>query len=314
MFADNPLCKVLGIQYPIIQGALAWISDGPFAAAVSNSGALGVIGPGMRPASEIIEEIEKARALTDKPFGVNVVLWPEQMEAHLKALFDAKVEIITTAISDPGNIIEMAHEHGALMLCLVGSVRHAQRLVAEGADVVIACSNEAGGHTGEIGGMVLVPAIADAVKVPVVASGGIADARGFAAALALGASGVQVGTRFVASKECPCHDNIKQAILHATEEDTLMTDHLSGSPMRGLRNRLLEEWARKEATATKQERRQHFKGRYKAAVYEGDTEMGSIPAGQVVGRIREIKSVNEIITDLVSGLEPVLDRLQRELS
>jgi 2-nitropropane dioxygenase. len=229
------LCDILGIEYPIIQGGMAWVATAELAAAVSNAGGLGIIGAGNATGEFVREQIKKARALTDKPFGVNVMLMSPFAEDVMKVVYEEKVPVITTGAGNPGKYIDKLKGAGIKVLPVVPSVALAKRMEKEGVDAVIAEGTESGGHIGELTTMVLVPQVVDAVKIPVIAAGGIADGRGLVASLVLGACGVQMGTRFVASVECTVNENYKRAIVKAKDRDTIVTGRPTGHPVRVLK-------------------------------------------------------------------------------
>ena len=314
----NRLCDMLEIEHPIIQGGMAWVATAELAAAVSNAGGLGIIGAGSMPASLLREEIRKARDLTDKPFGVNLMLLQPHIKELVEVVLEEKVPVVTTGAGNPGPFIPALKENGTRVLPVVPSVALAKRVERQGADAVIAEGTEAGGHVGSLTTMVLVPQVVDAVKVPVVAAGGIADGRGLVAALALGAEGVQMGTRFVCSVECTVHEKYKEALLKAGDRSTIVTGQSIGAPVRVIKNkltRLYEQWERDflEGRRTKEEIEELGIGRLRRAARDGDVEEGSVMAGQVAGMIDEIKPVKEIIEDILKEAEEVLRRLGGEV-
>ncbi|ADL07817.1 enoyl-[acyl-carrier-protein] reductase FabK [Thermosediminibacter oceani] len=303
------ICDLLGIKYPIIQGGMAWVATAELAAAVSNAGGLGVIGAGKAPAEAVREEIRKTRSLTDKPFGVNVYFMSPFVDEVMKVIIEERVPVVTTGAGNPGKYIASLKEAGTKIIPVIASVALAQRLEKIGVDAVIAEGMECGGHIGEITTMALVPQVVDAVKIPVIAAGGIADARGFLAALALGAKGVQMGTRFVCSKECTVHENYKQAIIKAGDRSTVVTGRSTGHPVRVLKNKLARKFELLEQKgADLKEYEALGAGKLKAAV-EGDAENGSLMAGQVAGLVNEIKPVKDIIEEIINAASMLLDEM-----
>lgn len=299
MNKEMRLDKRLGIKYPIIQGGMANIADGAFAAAVSNAGGLGLIATGGLSVERLEEEIDKCRTLTKNPFGVNLMLMHPQASEIADLLAAKKVEVITTGAGNPSRYMEMWKEAGSLVMPVVPSVSIAKRLADKGADYIIAEGTESGGHVGEMTTMALIPQVVDAVNVPVIAAGGIADARQLLAAFCLGAAGVQVGTCLLASEECPIHANYKQAVVDARDNDTIVTGRIAGTPVRILKNTMAREYVKKEREgADKMELEQYTLGSLRKAVFDGDTENGSLMAGQVSGQINGIKTIAEILADL----------------
>ncbi|MBC2425558.1 enoyl-[acyl-carrier-protein] reductase FabK, partial [Clostridium beijerinckii] len=283
---NNILCNMIGIQYPIIQGAMAWIADSSLAAAVSNAGGLGIIASGNAPVEVVREEIRKAKKLTDKPFGVNIMLLSSNAEEVAKLVCEEGVKVVTTGAGSPGKYISMWKEHGVKVIPVVASVALAKRMEKAGVDAVIAEGCESGGHVGELTTMALVPQVVDAVNIPVIAAGGIGDKRGVAASFMLGASGVQVGTRFLVAKECTVHQNYKNKVINAKDIDTVVTGRSTGHPVRVLRNRLSRQFQLLEKEDTSMEQFDELgKGALVKAVKEGDTDNGSVMAGQIAGLI-----------------------------
>jgi enoyl-[acyl-carrier protein] reductase II len=307
------LCELLGIKYPILQGGMAWVATAELAAAVSNAGGLGLIGAGHMPPDPLRAEIRKAKTLTDRPFGVNIMLMSPFVKEVMEVVLAERVPVITTGAGNPGEYIPALKEIGTKVIPVVASVALAKRLERVGVDAVIAEGMESGGHVGEVTTMALVPQVADAVDLPVIAAGGIADARGLVAALALGAQGVQVGTRFVASAECTAHPNYKEAVLKAKERSTVVTGLSSGHPVRVVDNRLAKEFAELDRRGGSQEEFDRLgAGRLKAAARDGDIEYGSVMIGQVAGMINTIKPVAEIIAEIMGDVQRVIAGLQQE--
>ncbi|MCJ7828968.1 MAG: nitronate monooxygenase [Dehalococcoidia bacterium] len=314
------LCDLLGIDYPIIQGGMVWIASAELAAAVSNAGGLGLISPnaGMSRNGDQVENLKKqieiAKGLTSKPFGVNLpILNNPQIEALVDAVIKARVKVVVTAAGNPALYTSRFKEAGTKVLHLVAAVRHAQSAEKRGVDAVIAEGYEAGGHNGldELTTLTLVPQVVDAVAIPVVAAGGIADARGVVAALALGAEGVQMGTRFVATRECGAHQNFKDAIVKASDTDTAITGRKLG-PTRILKNEIAAKLLDMEATGASAEELLAFIGssRSRTGQFEGDLANGEAYCGSIAGMIKEIKSVAEIIRNIVDDYDAVLARLR----
>ena len=307
------LADLLGTELPIIQGGMANIATGEFAAACSNAGALGLIGAGgMRSGEELRGHIRRCRALTDKPFGVNLMLMNPAADEQAKVVIEEGVRVVTTGAGNPGKYIPAFKAAGIRVIPVVAAVAFAQRFVRAGADAVIAEGTESGGHVGEMTTMALVPQVADAVDVPVIAAGGIGDGRQFAAALSLGACGVQVGTCLLASEECPIHARYKEALLHATDSDTIVTGRSVGGPVRVLKNRMSREYVRLEQQgASLEELEKLTLGGLRRAVFDGDVETGSVMTGQVAGMLHEIRPVREILTQLYADGLAALERTDR---
>lgn len=306
--------ELLNIQYPIIQGGMARIATGEFAAAVSEAGGLGLIGSGGMRTAELKGHIEKAKELTKKPFGVNIMLMNPDAEEMAQLVIDMGVPVVTTGAGNPGKFMAAWKEAGIVVIPVVPSVALAKRMERAGADAIIAEGTESGGHIGELATMSLTPQVVDAVSVPVIAAGGIADGRQLLAAFALGASGVQVGTILLASEECPVHDNYKQAVLKAKDTDTTVTGRISKVPIRILKNQMSKEYLRQEAAgATVEELEVFTLGSLGRAVFEGDVKTGSLMAGQVAGMIKEILPVKVILENLVRDYKEVYKRLESEI-
>lgn len=294
------ICDLLNIEYPVIQGGMAWVATAELAAAVSEAGGLGLIAAGGAPAEVVREEIKKARTLTKKPFGVNVMLMSPFAEDVMNVIIEEKPAVVVTGAGNPAKFIPLLKEAGIKIMPVVASVALAKRLEKSGVDAVIAEGTEAGGHIGEITTMVLVPQIADAVEIPVIAAGGIVDGRGTLAAFSLGAEGVQVGTKFICSDECIAHQNYKDAIIKAKDRDAVVTGRTTGAPVRALKNKLTKEYDRLEKEGAGFEEIEALGvGGLKRAFLEGDTDMGSLMAGQSAAMVTEIKSCKEIIRELM---------------
>lgn len=300
------ICDLLGIKYPIIQGGMAWVATAELAAAVSNAGGLGIIGAGNMPPERLREEIFKVKQLTNKPYGVNVYFMSPFVDEVIKVVIEEKVPVITTGAGNPGKYIDSLKRAGIKVIPVVASVALAKRLEGIGVDAVIAEGMECGGHIGEITTMALLPQIVDAVKIPVIAAGGIADGRGFLASLIMGAKGVQMGTRFICSEECKVHDNYKRAIIEAKDRSTVVTGRPTGHPVRVLKNKLSREFEILEQKCAPIEDYEALgTGKLKAAV-EGDIEYGSLMAGQISGLIKDVKPVKKIIEDIISEADEIV--------
>lgn len=301
------LCDLLGIKYPVIQGAMAWVSTAELVAAVSQAGGIGVIGAGLMPADLMREQIRKAKALTSKPFGVNLMLLSEHIDQLVEVVLDEGVPLVTTGAGNPGIYLDRFKAKGIKVFPVVPSVALAKRLERQGVDGLIAEGMESGGHIGESTTMALVPQIVDAVEIPVVAAGGIGDGRGIAAALALGADGVQMGTRFIVANECTVHEDYKAAVLKAGDRDTVVTGRPTGHPVRILKNRLAKELLRMEAEgATPEEFERLGSGKLRAAAVDGDVDFGSVMAGQIAGLVSKRQSAAEIMDEIMTDAETVL--------
>lgn len=305
------ICEMLNIKYPIFQGGMAQISDARLAAAVSEAGGLGVIASGNNPPEFIKAEIHKIRGLTDKPFGVNVMLLSPYAKEVSELLTEEKVSVIITGAGNPGKYMKIWKEAGIKVIPVVPSVAFAKHFEKAGVDAIICEGTEAGGHVGELTTMCITPQVVDALNIPVIAAGGIGDGRGIAAVFSLGASGVQVGTRFVLAKECGVHQNYKDKIKKASDTDTAVTGRKTGHPVRVLKNRLVKQFKDLEKdNATTEEMEELGRGRlYKAAV-EGDVDYGSVMSGQIAGMINKEQSCKEIITEMFEEAEKVIGNLK----
>lgn len=305
--------KKLGIRYPLIQGGMANIATGEFAAAVSNAGALGLIGAGGWTVEQVEEQIAICKKLTDKPFGVNLMLMNPQAPQIADLLAHEKIAVITTGAGNPAPYMAAWKENGTLVMPVMTSTLIAKRLEAAGADYIIAEGTESGGHVGEMTTMAMIPQMVDALNIPVIAAGGIADGRQVLAAFALGASGVQVGTCLLASKECPIHENYKEAVLKAKDNDTIVTGRIGGTPVRILKNQMAREYVKREKEgADKMELENFTLGSLRRAVFDGDTKTGSLMAGQVAGQVKEIRSLEEIFADMFAGAKKTYEQLDAE--
>ena len=293
------LNELLGIEFPIIQGGMANIATGAFAAAVSNAGALGLVASGGMDAEALWAEIRAAKANTGKPFGVNLMLMNPHIDALAKVVAEEGVQVVTTGAGNPGKYVPAWKEAGIKVFPVVAAPILAKRLERYGIDGVIAEGCESGGHIGELTTMALVPQVVDAVSIPVIAAGGIADGRQLTAAFALGACGVQLGTCLLVSQECPIHPNYKAALLKAKDSDTMVTGRSTGAPVRVLKNRMAREYVRMERENIPLEERERLTlGSLRRAVFDGDTDTGSLMAGQVAGMLHAIRPLREIFETL----------------
>ncbi len=307
----------LGIRYPIIQGGMAWVADGQLAAAVSNGGGLGIIGAGNAPGAVVAEQIKVARSLTDKPFGVNVMLLSPFVDEVIKVVLDAHVPVVTTGAGDPGKYIDAFKAAGSKVVPVVASAAMARMMARTGVDGVVAEGMESGGHIGQLTTMALVPQVVDAVDIPVFAAGGIGDGRGIAAAFMLGASGVQMGTRFLAAEETNIHANYKNAVLKAKDIDTQVTGQYAGAPVRVLKTKMSKKFLKMEKAEAQQPNPDFSKldelgnGSLRRAVQEGDKETGSFMAGEIAGLVKKIQPAADIIQDLVQETDALLQNAGR---
>ena len=293
---------IIKTKYPIIQGGMANIATGEFAAAISNAGGLGLIAAGGMKPEQLRENIDRARELTDKPFGVNIMLMHPQVDELMEIVIEKKVPVVTTGAGNPGKYVPALKEAGIKVMPVVASVALAQRMERLGVDAVIAEGTESGGHVGEMTTMALVPQVVDGVSIPVVAAGGIASGRQMLAAYALGACGVQVGTCLLVSEECPVHQNYKQAVLDASDSDTIVTGRIGGTPVRVLKNGMAREYVRQErAGATKEELEVYTLGSLRKAVFDGNVKEGSLMAGQVAGQLHEIRPAAVILEEMYTS-------------
>lgn len=307
------ITKLLGIKYPILQGGMAQIALAPLAAAVSNAGGLGIIASGGFSADRLREEIRKCKELTDKPFGVNLMLMAPNKDELAQVIVEEGVKVVTTGAGNPAPFIEMWKKAGVKIIPVIPSVKIAKKMESLGVDAIVAEGTEAGGHVGETTTMALIPQIVDAVNIPVIAAGGIADGRGIVAAYALGAQGVQVGTRFLATEECPVHENFKKAGLECGDTDTLVTGRSLGGPVRSIKNPMTVKFLELERRgASRDELEELSLGSLRKAVLDGDTENGSVMSGQISGMINKITTVEEAITTMFEEVNEVLEVLRNK--
>lgn len=301
------ITTLLGIEYPIIQGGMAWVAEYHLAAGVSNAGGLGLIGAASAPADWVREQIREAKKLTDKPFGVNIMLMSPYADEVAKVIVEEGVKVVTTGAGNPEKYMEMWKEAGVKIIPVVASVALAKRMERAGADAVVAEGSEAGGHIGENTTIVLVPQIVDAVDIPVIAAGGIADGRGIAAAFMLGAKGVQMGTHFVVTEESQVHENYKEKIIKAKDIDSRVTGRTTGHPVRALRNKMTKEYLRLEKEGASFEELELLTlGGLRKAVVEGDVVNGSVMAGQIAGMVTEKLSCKALVEKLVKETDALI--------
>lgn len=306
MFKSD-ICESLGIKYPIIQGAMAWIADSTLASSVSNAGGLGIIAAGNNSPENVRREIRKVKKLTNKPFGVNIMLLSDNADEVARIVCEEGVKVVTTGAGNPGKYMNIWKSHNIVVIPVVASTGLAKRMEKSGADMVIAEGCEAGGHIGELTTMALLPQVVDAVNIPVIAAGGIGDSRGMLAALALGAKGFQVGTRFLTASECKVHENYKKKVIESKDIDSVVTGRSTGHPVRVLRNRLSREYLKLEKIGTSPEELEKLGvGGLRKAVIEGDVDNGSVMAGQIAGLVKKQESCEEIIKDFMEGTERLL--------
>ncbi|MDO4298098.1 MAG: enoyl-[acyl-carrier-protein] reductase FabK [Lachnospiraceae bacterium] len=305
------LTELLGTEYPIIQGGMAWVAEHSLAAAVSNAGGLGIIAAANAPYEYVRDEIRKTRELTDRPFGVNIMLLSPYADEIARLAAEERVPVVTTGAGNPGTYMKQWKEAGIKVIPVVASVALAKMMQRGGADAVIAEGCESGGHIGEATTMVLVPQVADAVDIPVIAAGGIGDGRGLAAAMMLGASGVQMGTRFLVSKECVIHPNYKERVLKAKDIDTVVTGRSTGHPIRCLRNRMTREYLSYEKEGRSFEELERLTlGGLRKAVKDGDADYGSLMSGQIAGLVKKEQTCQEMILEIMEEAEKLLSRTE----
>ena len=303
------ICEMLGIKYPIFQGAMAWIADASLASAVSNAGGLGIIAAGNAPADIVREEIRKCKELTDKPFGVNIMLLSPFVEDIVNLVCEEGVKVVTTGAGNPSKYMDKFKEHGISLIPVVPSVAQAKKMEKIGASAVIAEGMESGGHIGKLTTMALVPQVVDAVSIPVLAAGGIADGRGMAAGFMLGAEGVQCGTVFLASNECCISDKYKELVLKATDISTVVTGRPSGHPVRSLKTPMARkclELEKENTDASLEELEKATAGSLRKAVLDGNYEEGTFMSGQIAGMLRELRPCEDILKGMTAEAEELL--------
>jgi enoyl-[acyl-carrier protein] reductase II len=303
----NRVCEILGTEYPIIQGAMARIATAELAGAVSNGGGLGIIAAGGAPVEWVKEQIDKCRAITDKPFGVNIMLLADNVDELVDLLIEEKVAVVTTGAGNPGKYIPRFKEAGINVIPVVANVTLAKRVQRAGADAIVAEGCEAGGHIGETTTMAMIPQMVDALDIPVIAAGGIADGRGLAAAYMLGAEGVQVGTRFLVAEECIVSQPYKEMVLKAKDSSTVATGRFTGHPVRVLKNKLSRQMLELEKTQDLEEFERLGTGALSRAVLQGDVEHGSVMSGQVAGLVNKEQPAAEIIREMFEEAEKIYD-------
>lgn len=303
------ITELLGIEYPIIQGGMAWVAESHLAAAVSAAGGLGLIGGANAPAEVIRNYIREVKAVTDKPFGVNVMLMSPYADEVAKVIVEEGVKVVTTGAGNPEKYMEMWKAAGIKVIPVVASVALAKRMERYGADAVVAEGTESGGHIGEATTMTLVPQVVDAVSIPVIAAGGIGDGRGIAAAFMLGAEAVQMGTRFLVAKECTVHQNYKDRVLKAKDIDSTVTGRTHGHPVRCLRNQMTREYVKLENEGKSFEELEYLTlGTLRKAVQEGDVTNGTVMAGQIAGMVSKEQTCKEMIDEMMAQTETLLGR------
>lgn len=305
------ICKMLDITYPVFQGGMAWVADSSLAAGVSNAGGLGIIAAANAPCDVVRQEILKAKELTSRPFGVNIMLMSPSASEVAQLVCELGVKVVTTGAGNPGKYIKMWKEHGIKVIPVVPSAALAVRMERGGADAVIAEGCESGGHVGELTTMTLVPQVVDAVNIPVIAAGGIADGRGMCAAYMLGASAVQMGTRFLVANECTVHENYKEKVLAARDTDTIVTGRSTGHPVRVFKNILARKIQKAESDGmSKEEIEALGVGALAKAVRQGDMDNGSVMAGQISGLVNKRQSCKEIIDEIIKEAESILSGIK----
>lgn len=314
---QEQIAEKLGIRYPIIQGAMSWVATPSLASAVSNAGGLGMLGSGHAPGETVRQLIRETKELTDKPFGVNVLLLSPHVDEVVDVVIEEGIKVITTGAGSPGRYMRRFKEAGIVVIPVVASVALAKRMEKEGADMIICEGMEAGGHIGRTTTMTLVPQVVDAVSIPVIAAGGIGDGRGMVAAMALGASAVQMGTRFVVAHESLAHQNFKDSILKAKDIDTVVTGQITGHPVRVLRNKLTREYLKVEKEITSDKTpdftrlEELAKGALRRAVVEGDKNAGSFMSGQIAGLVDKEQSCQEIIDEIMQDYHQIIAKQAR---
>lgn len=305
------ICEIIDIKYPIFQGAMAWIANASLASAVSNAGGLGIIAGGNAPVDMVRNEIRKAKELTDKPFGVNIMLLSDNAEELAKIVVEEGVKVVTTGAGNPGKYMDMWKEAGIVVIPVVASCGLAKRMEKAGADAIIAEGCESGGHVGKLTTMALLPQVIDAVNIPVIAAGGIGDGRGVAAVFALGCDGIQVGTRFLAAEECTIHENYKDLVLNAKDIDVVVTGRSTGHPVQVIKNKLARKFDMLEKSgASKEEIEKLGVGALPKAVIDGNLDEGSFMAGQIAGLINKRQTCKEIITEMFEEYNKIINGLK----
>lgn len=308
---NTRITELLGTKYPIIQGGMAWIAEANLAAAVSNGGGLGLLAGGSAPAEVIREEIRKVKSMTDKPFGVNIMLMSPNAEELAQMVIEEKVPVVTTGAGNPGKYMDAWKQAGIIVIPVIASVSLAKRMERTGADAIVAEGCEAGGHIGELTTMALLPQVVDAVNIPVLGAGGIADGRGLAAAFILGAEGAQIGTRFLAADECVVHENYKNLILKAKDTDSAVTGRLTGHPVRQVKNKYTRNIASAEKAFVDGEKFEEMTvGSLRKAVVDGDVEKGSFMAGQIAGMVTKRQPAKDILEDICLDMQSQFKKIK----
>ena len=304
------ITELLGCEYPIIQGGMAWVAEHTLAAAVSNAGGIGLIAGGSAPIDYLRDQIQKCKEKTDKPFGVNIMLMSPNADDLAQLCIDEGVRVVTTGAGNPGKYIPAWKEAGIKVIPVIPSVALAKRMERAGADAVVAEGTESGGHIGENTTMCLVPQVVDALEIPVIAAGGIADGRGMAAAFMLGAEGVQIGTRFLASEECQIHPTFKELVIKAKDTDSVVTGRYTGHPCRNIKTKFSKKLANgeKDGSLSPEEFEQITLGSLRKAVVDGNVDEGSFLCGAIAGMVNEIKPCSEIVAEIMAGAEKLLAR------
>ncbi|MEM9357311.1 MAG: nitronate monooxygenase [Pseudomonadota bacterium] len=321
LLANNPICKLLGIRYPVLQAGMYTVAYGRLAAAVSKAGGLGCIGSAYMKPEDLAREIRLVKSETDKPFGVDILFaevrsednltsaYTQEVEEHIAVTFEEKVPVIVSGLGDPGRIVPKAHDAGMKVMSVIGTSRHAKKVEASGVDAVIASGHEGGGHVGRIGTLPLIASVVDSVSIPVIAAGGISDGRGLMAALSLGAHGIWMGTRFIATEEARAHENYKAKIVEINEDGTTVTRAHSGKNARMARNKFTDGWVGRETEikAYPYQLREVGEPASVRGRLEGDTEHGVVPMGQGSGTIQSVKPAGDVVVDVVSEARAVFD-------
>ncbi len=303
------ICDLLGIEYPIIQGGMAWVSTKELVVAVSEAGALGIIGAGNAPPDFVREQVRGVKERTRRPYGVNIPLFSPFVDEVVRICIEEQVPVVTTGAGSPSAVIPPLKAAGIKVVPVVGGVALARRVERMGADAIIAEGMESGGHIGDVTTMALIPQVADAVKVPVIAAGGIADGRGLVAALALGAQGIQMGTRFICTTECTAHANYKERICRAGDRSTVTSGHSLGHPVRAIRNQMTQQFLELEKLKVSEDEIISFgTGKLRIAAVEGDTEQGTVMAGQISGLIHSVIPAAQLVQQVMNDAEAVIRR------
>lgn len=305
------LCTMLGITHPIIQGGMAWVATPELVAAVSEAGGLGILGGGNAPPDYVRDQIRETRRRTDKPFGVNIPLFTPYLDDVVQVCIEERVAVVATGAGNPAPVVPPLKEAGIVIIPVVGSVALAKRVERMGVDAIVAEGMESGGHIGDVATLPLIPQVVDAVDIPVIAAGGFADGRGLAAALALGAAGIQMGTRFICTTECIVHPNYKEKIVHANDRATITTGHRLGHPVRAIKNPMTRKFQEleREADISEEELIELGTGKLRLAVEQGDMVNGSVMAGQISGLIHDVVPAQELIARIVSEAEAILNQM-----